>query len=538
MATVPKNRAGIALPQQEGPAATAPQGAVRDVVDYELLFDCVHCGLCLESCPTYVITRAEMDSPRGRIYLMKALAEGRLELDRNAVRHLDLCLECRGCETACPSGVRYGRLIEHARGYIERNWRRSVVEHLRNRIIRTIFPYPARLRATLAPLRFAERIGMHRLLRRLSPASAREWLDLLPELNREQGPLIPANPNPVPPPLWGREQNAPSEAPSAVVHHGCVAQVLTESANLNSERALAAAGYRIVQLPKTVCCGALDIHHGDLKRARDFARINVTAFAASGADSILSAASGCSAVIAQYGELLKDDSKLAVQAREVSARVTDLSSLLLDRRHTEPSPSSTDHPHLASPVQPPSLGEVRTSQTRLVGSAGAPPNDLSRAVTLTSPLPQRSGRGTDRAGEEQTERGRDRQERARGKSGGAFRATVTYHDSCHLVHGLGVREQPRELLRSIPGVNLVELAESDLCCGSAGSYNLTERAMARELARRKVDNIIATGAQYVVLSNPGCEFQIAAELKRRSSPIRVMHIADFLALASAMSALH
>jgi glycolate oxidase iron-sulfur subunit len=393
-----------------------------------------------------------MDSPRGRIYLMKALAEGRLELDRDAVRHLDLCLECRGCETACPSGVRYGRLIEHARGYIERNWRRSIMERLRNGIIRTIFPYPARLRAALAPLRFAERMGVRGLLRRLSPGSARDWLDLLPELSREPAPMFPANPHPVPGLIEKRGQDpAASTAPSVVVHHGCVAQVLTESANLNSERALAAAGYRVLQPAKTVCCGALDIHHGDLKRAREFARINVAALAASEADSIVSAASGCSAVIAQYGELLKDDSKLAALARQVSARVTDLSSLLLGR-----------------------LSSI----------------------------------------------------------GGVFRATVTYHDSCHLVHGLGVREQPRELLRSIPGVRLIELAESDLCCGSAGSYNLTEPAMARELARRKVDNIIATGAQYVVLSNPGCEFQIAAELKRRGSPIRVMHMADFLALAA------
>jgi glycolate oxidase iron-sulfur subunit len=181
----------------------------------------------------------------------------------------------------------------------------------------------------------------------------------------------------------------------------------------------------------------------------------------------VSAASGCSAVIAQYGDLLKDDSTLAGQARAVSARVTDLSSLLLDRPDPQPS---------ASPVK------------------------LDR--------------------------------------GGEFRATVTYHDSCHLVHGLGVREQPRALLRSIPGVNLLELEESDLCCGSAGSYNLTERAMARELVRRKVDNIVATGAQFVVLSNPGCEFQIAAELQRRGSPIRVVHIADFLALAATKSAPH
>src|SRR5215469_6571115 len=251
MATVLKDPAGIALTELGRPPAISTPGPVRDVVDYELLFDCVHCGLCLESCPTYVITRAEMDSPRGRIYLMKALAEGRLELDRDAVRHLDLCLECRGCETACPSGVRYGRLIEHARGYIERNWRRSVVERLRNRIIRTIFPYPARLRAALAPLRFAERTGMRRLLRRFSPASARDWLDLLPELSREQGPLILSNPHPVPSPEVAREQNASSGAPSAVVHHGCVAQVLTESANLNSEQVLMAAGYRVVQLAKT-----------------------------------------------------------------------------------------------------------------------------------------------------------------------------------------------------------------------------------------------------------------------------------------------
>jgi glycolate oxidase iron-sulfur subunit len=231
--------------------------------------------------------------------------------------------------------------------------------------------------------------------------------------------------------------------------------VLTASTNLNCERALAAAGYRVAHLPKTVCCGALDVHQGNLERARDFARANVAALAANGAERIISAASGCSAVIAQYGELLKDDPKLSATACQVSARVTDLSSLLLDR--------------------------------------------LDPAI-----VPDRGG----------------------------FRAAVTYHDSCHLAHGLGVREPPRELLRALPGVHLVELAESDLCCGSAGTYNLTERKMARELARRKVENIIATGADYVVMSNPGCQFQIAAELKRRGSPIHVLHLADFIALVA------
>jgi glycolate oxidase iron-sulfur subunit len=462
MATAPETGSRIAALQREDSTTSR---AVRDVVEYELLFDCVHCGLCLEACPTYVVTRAEMDSPRGRIYLMKALAEGQLELDRDAVRHLDLCLGCRGCETACPSGVRYGRLIEHARNYVERNWQRSISERVRNRLISAIFPYPRRLRTLLAPLRFAERVGLGKLLRSLSPRSIRDWLDLLPALNLDQ--TIPAYPDST---VAGK--NAPESAivSSVVVHHGCVAQVLNESTNLNCERALGAAGYSVVGLGKTVCCGALDIHHGHLERARQFARTNVAELAASGAASIISAASGCAAVIAQYGQLLKDDPVFATQARDISARVTDLSSLLMARPGSEP-------------IFPPSAPR------------GVEGRQDSRSVT-------------------------------------EFRATVTYHDSCHLAHGLGVREQPRQLVRSIPGVRLIELPESDLCCGSAGSYNLTERAMARELARRKVDNIVSTGADFVLLSNPGCEFQIAAELKRRASSVRVLHVADFLALAA------
>ena len=417
-----------------------PARLVRDVVDYELLFDCVHCGLCLESCPTYAVTRAEMDSPRGRIYLMKALADGTLELDSNAVRHLDLCLECRGCETACPSGVHYGKLIEKAREYIEHNYRRSFGDRLRNRMIGAIFPYPRRLRALLAPLTLAERLGLRPVIERLAPGPLREWLNLLPPLAARRRPQMTdmaADRNPA--------------AGSAVVHHGCVAQVLTPSENYNTERALAAAGYEVRRLDRTVCCGALDLHNGNRERALELARTNVRAFIRSGADKILSAASGCAAVIAAYGDLLKDDRALAEEARSVSARVGDLSTMLL-------------------------------------------------------------------ASKEQTVRN--------------FDTTVTYHDSCHLAHGLGIRETPRTLLRSIPGVKLVEMADSDLCCGSAGSYNLIEPAMARELVRRKADNIEATGADYVVLGNPGCELQIAAELRRRGAKTRAIHLADFMALAN------
>jgi glycolate oxidase iron-sulfur subunit len=417
--------------------AAAPTKPVRDVVDYELLFDCVHCGLCLEACPTYIVTRAEMDSPRGRIYLMKSLAESGLELDGDAVRHLDLCLGCRGCETACPSGVHYGRLIEDARAYVERHHQRGPLDRLRRALISAVFPYPNRLRAMLAPLALAERLHLRGAIEAILPKSLREWLELLPPLVR-RGQRTPAQ----------VEAHAQADAPSVVVHHGCVAQVLADSENRNSERLLAAAGYRVLQMPETVCCGALDLHAGNDRRAIAFARANVRALKDLAPDAIVSAASGCSTAIAEYGAILKHDAA-ASDAREIESKVRDLSALLLER----------------------------TPQFR------------------------------------------------------ELQCTVTYHDACHLVHGLGVRDNPRKLLRSIPGVRLVELLESDLCCGSAGSYNLTEPEMARALAKRKADHIIATGADYVVLSNPGCEFQIAAELRRRSAQIKVIHLADFLALA-------
>jgi glycolate oxidase iron-sulfur subunit len=413
---------------------------VRDVCDYELLFDCVHCGLCAEACPTYIVTRCEMDSPRGRIYLMKSLAEGRIELDDDAARHLDLCLGCRGCETACPSGVHYGRLIEGARAFVERDHRRGLVDRIKRGAVSAIFPYPNRLQTLLAPLKLVDRLGLRPALRAVMPRTIREWLDLLPPLEPGSRPLA-----------LGARIAPRADAPAVVLHHGCVTQVLANSENLNTERLLAAAGYRVAQIEPTSCCGALDLHSGNAARARNFARTNIRALKNSGADAIVSAASGCSVAIAEYGELLKDEPEFAEDARAVSSRVRDLSSLLLE------APAS----------------------------------------------PKRE-----------------------------FRCRVTYHDACHLAHGLGVREAPRKLLASIPGVEIVEMPESDLCCGSAGSYNLTEPAMARELARRKADNIVATNADYLVLANPGCEFQIAAELRRRGSKIKVVHLADFLAIAS------
>ena len=301
-------------------SALSPSKPVRDVCDYDLLFDCVHCGLCAEACPTYVVTRSEMDSPRGRIYLMKSLAEGRIELDDDAARHLDLCLGCRGCETACPSGVHYGRLIEGARSFVERNHRRGLADRIKRRAVSAIFPYPNRLRTLLAPLKLVDRLGLRPALRAVVPRTIRDWLDLLPPLEPGSRPL--AN---------GATNSPQANAPTVVVHHGCVAQVLASSENLNSERLLAAAGYRVVRLEPTSCCGALDLHSGNASRALDFARANVRALRSSGADAIVSAASGCSVAIAEYGDLLKDDPEFAADARAVSARVRDLSSIAARR---------------------------------------------------------------------------------------------------------------------------------------------------------------------------------------------------------------
>ncbi|HVN64313.1 MAG TPA: 4Fe-4S dicluster domain-containing protein, partial [Candidatus Binataceae bacterium] len=238
-------------------APGSPEPAAK-VVDYELLLDCVHCGLCAEACPTYTITRREMDSPRGRIYLMKSLAEGQISLDADAARHLDLCLGCRGCETACPSGVHYGRMIEEARVYVERNFERGLLDRIRRHIIGSIFPYPTRLRAILAPLGIVDRTGLRPLLRAVMPPAIRNWLDLLPSLAENNRPLLPAK--------------APrTGAPMVAIHPGCVARVMADSKNLNTQRALAAAGYGTIRLDALSCCGALDLHSGNATRAREFA---------------------------------------------------------------------------------------------------------------------------------------------------------------------------------------------------------------------------------------------------------------------------
>jgi glycolate oxidase iron-sulfur subunit len=409
--------------------SAVPTSAVRRFVEYEKFLDCVHCGLCLSACPTYRELGTEMDSPRGRIYLMKALEDGSVGMTADIARHLDLCLGCRACETACPSGVRYGNLIEAARSFVEEHHRRPLFDRWRRALITRVFPHPQRLRMALRPLFVLERVGILGLLRRVAPV-----VGMLPQL---EGPV----------PL-----------PEVVVAHGterhrvgflsgCVAQALFSRINSVTLRVLAQNGCTVVTPPAQACCGALYLHAGKREEALECARRNLEAFPAD-LDAIIINAAGCGAMMKEYGDLLANDPAYAERAQAFSAKVRDVTEFLA-------------------------------------------------ALPLVAP-------------------------------GGAIRARVAYHDACHLAHAQGVREAPRQLLRQIRGIELVELADADTCCGSAGSYNLTEPAMARRLAERKVASIRATGATCVAAANPGCILQIQAGLRRAGLSTRVVHPIELL----------
>ncbi len=401
------------------------------MIDAALLRQCVHCGLCLDACPTYLQLGTEMDSPRGRIHLVGAVSEGSLPLSADVVRHLDLCLGCRACETACPSGVEYGRILEAGRAAVETQWRRPLGDRLRRRLLIELFPHPRRLRAVAGLVRLLQALGLWRIVTALIP-SAR----LMPEVQ---------------PTSALRSTAADGVAVMRVaLLEGCVSGVLQGGVNSAAQRVLNRCGAAVDIPADQTCCGALHLHAGDLEGARRLARTNVDAFS-SGAvpDAVVVTAAGCGAAMREYGALLRDDPRYAERAAALAARVRDATEVadeLLDR---------------------------------------------------CPPLGARAQR-------------------------------VTYHDACHLAHAQGVRQPPRRLLAALPGLELIELAESDLCCGSAGSYNLTEPDMAAALGRRKVDNIIATGVDSVAVANPGCALQIAAELRRRGSAVRVAHPLELL----------
>jgi glycolate oxidase iron-sulfur subunit len=397
---------------------------------------CIHCGLCLSSCPTYLETGNENDSPRGRIYLMRAVQDGRLGLNDATVRHLDLCLGCRACEVACPSGVQYGALLEAAREHVEQSHQRNWFQTFLRRVaIERVFPYPERMELALAPARALRAAGLARWL----PRRLREAVALIPD-TMDGTPLAPFSPATV------------ARRGTVGFVSGCVMSVMFGTTNANSVRLLNAAGYDVVTPPGQGCCGALHAHGGNLDAARVLARRNIAEFERADLDAIVINAAGCGSTLKEYGHLLRGDPAWAERAAAFAGKVRDLTEVLSPAAFCAARPVEADAPK------------------------------------------------------------------------------VTYHDACHLAHPQRITRQPRELVRAAAGGAYVELPESEVCCGSAGSYNLTEPEMAARLQRRKVENILKSRARTVVTTNPGCLLQMAAGLKQAgASHVRVMHIADYLA---------
>jgi glycolate oxidase iron-sulfur subunit len=395
---------------------------------------CVHCGICLPQCPTYRVLGEEMDSPRGRIYLMRAVAEKRLDVTEGFRRHLDLCLGCRACETACPAGVPFGVLLETARAEIGRRGR-PLRERLRSTALLSLFPYPARVGALLAAGRLYRRSGLQALAR---AAGLLRGLPRLAAMDRLLGDVSAAVDVPESLPARGRSRGR------VALLTGCVQRHLYADVNRDTARLLALAGWDVVVPRAQACCGALDLHAGRTDILRRRAAALGAAFPAD-VDWVVTNAAGCGSAMREYGHWTSD-----AAATRLASRTRDVTELLAD------------------------------------------------ADLPLQPLP----------------------------------LTVTYHDACHLAHGQKVRTAPRALLAKIPGLTVVPMADSDLCCGSAGVYNILEPDMAERLLEHKVRRIIETGARTVVAGNPGCLLQIASGCRRRGVEVEVIHPVTLVARAA------
>lgn len=406
----------------------------------ELMDKCVHCGFCLQTCPTYALWGEEMDSPRGRIYLMKLASEGRAELNDKFVQHIDACLGCMACMTACPSGVDYSKLIEATRQQIERNYQRGRSDDWRRKFIFSVFPNPARLAILTVPAWLYQRSGLQKFakwtgLLRLLPKNVREMEALLPtiKLPRRLPTLMPAK----------GDRRA-----RVGLMLGCVQRVFFPHVNAATARVLSAEGCEVVIPRDQSCCGALMVHAGMEERAQALARMMIDSFDFESLDAIVINAAGCGSNMKEYGHLLRDDPNYAERARMFAAKCRDVSELL----------------------------------------------DQMGPRAIRKPI----------------------------------RTRIAYHDSCHLQHAQGICVQPRNLLKSIPELELVELAESAICCGSAGIYNLVQPEAAEQLGDRKAAHISAVSPEAVVSGNPGCLLQIKASLARAHVNIPVMHVVEVL----------
>jgi len=423
--------------------ASVPDG-VRSAIDYNYLLDCVHCGLCTAACPTYLETQDENDSPRGRIYLMRAVTDGRLPLNESVRGHLELCLDCRACETACPSGVQYGRLIEPFRIAMQQELAAEGEEPdwFHRWLLFGVFPYPERMRRLLAPARWAQRLRFVDLVRKsgllkLLPARLEQLVEMLPTPRRAETALprvLPAE---------GKRRAR------VALFTGCVGDVMFRHTHWATARVLQKNGCDVIVPREQVCCGAIHFHAGQSDPAREMADKNLAAFDTSEVDAVIVNVAGCGAMLKDYGHHWDDEQ--TSQREKLAEHVKDVHEFLAD----------------LGPVQPE----------------------------------------------------------------GAIRARATYHDACHLAHAQGVRDAPRQLLERIPELELIDLPESDICCGAAGTYNLTQPEMSQRLSRRKMERIRATGATICVTGNAGCLLQIAREARQQGERLWLAHPIELLDLS-------
>ena len=404
--------------------------------------NCIHCGLCLPVCPTYLQLGSEVDSPRGRIYLINAMEEGRISATSPTFeKHMNLCLECRACETACPSGVKFSELMNDARATMQENRKRSIWERsLRRLIFKTVLPSRTLLRLNFRLLRFYQQSGLRRLVR------ASGILKLLPESLHKMEALLPEVP---PPPSYRLPEIAAAGGKSKVAFfEGCIMPELFGPVHEATLRVLGRNEVSVCRPSRQTCCGALHLHDGERSLARELARRNIDAFDHDGADFVVVNAAGCGAMLKEYGHLLEDDPAYRERAYAFSRRVKDISEYL----------------------------------------------DL---IGLNKKL-------------------------------GRLEMRVAYDDPCHLLHGQGIKAAPRNLLASIPGLQLVPLPDADRCCGSAGIYNITHPEMAALIRDEKVACIARTGAEVVATGNPGCIMQISQGLQASNLPVRVLHPIELL----------
>ncbi len=466
-----EKRASQPVPVNEGPLQ-------RHTHTYDLMRQCIHCGFCLPTCPTYSVLGTEMDSPRGRIYQMQAVAEGRMAISADFVEHMYCCLGCRACETACPSGVQFGKLIEAAREQIqleasqqpasgtllptttereqhvtspaERPGTKIAERALRRFFFDLMLPSRPLTSLVFAGLKIYQRSGLQRFARQ---SGLLQRVNELPtpfqgKLTTPEALMPQASGDLFPQPL---PEITPAIGPRRArvgFISGCIMDQVYRDINEATIRVLTANGCEVITPVSQQCCGALHVHAGEGERGRRLARHNIDVFEGYACDAIIINSAGCGSNLKEYAHLLRDDPAYAERAQAFSTRVKDISEFLVN-------------------------------------------------------LDTQSGMGE-------------------------LPYTVAYHDACHLAHGQKIKQQPRQMLKRIPALKLLDLKEADWCCGSAGIYNITNQEMAGKLLERKMQNIIASGANVIATGNPGCMMQIALGARERGLDLQVMHPVQLL----------